>query len=363
MEINKNFWREKKVFITGHTGFKGAWLSMWLRLLGANVAGFALPPSTTPNLFSVLSLKEDISSVFGDIRDFDLVKNYIKKFDPEIIIHMAAQAIVRQSYQYPIDTFTVNAIGTAHVLEAARYTDSLKAIVCVTSDKCYDNKEWLWKYRETDSLGGWDPYSASKGCAEIIIASYRNSFFNRDNYEKHGVAVGSVRAGNVIGGGDWGQDRLIPDIMRAFSENERVVIRNPYSIRPWQYILDLLSGYLILAERLYEDGKNYMEAWNFGPNENEEITVRDMVQLICKMWGNDAQWELDKSNVDYPHEAFTLKLDSSKSRTRLGWAPKLSLDSSLKCVVEWYREFYSGVTSMREATEKQISNFERHSSI
>ncbi len=360
MEINKNFWKGKKVFITGHTGFKGAWLSMWLQSLGATVAGFALPPSTDPNLFSALNLKEVMQSVFGDIRDLDLLKSQIKKFDPDIIIHMAAQAIVRQSYQNPVETFAVNAIGTAHILEAVRYTDNTKAVVCVTSDKCYDNKEWYWKYRENDSLGGWDPYSASKGCAEVIISSYRDSFFNRENYTKHGVAVASVRAGNVIGGGDWGQDRLIPDIMRAFSADERVVIRNPLSIRPWQYILDLLSGYLLLAERLYENGADYMEAWNFGPNDNDEKTVQDIVTLISKMWGERAHWELDRDTADHLHEAYILKLDSSKSRNRLGWAPKFSLEHSLEFVVDWYKQFYSNNTLIREITENQISSFERH---
>ncbi len=360
MDINKKFWTGKKVFVTGHTGFKGAWLSFWLRSLGSTVKGFALPPPTDQNLFAVLNLESNVQSVFGDIRDLDLLKNHIRKFDPDVVIHMAAQAIVRESYQNPVDTFQVNAIGTAHLLEAVRYTNNTKAVICVTSDKCYENREWPWKYRENDPMGGWDPYSASKGCSELVISSYRNSFFNNEHYAKHGVAVASVRAGNVIGGGDWGQDRLIPDIMRAFSQNERVIIRNPSAIRPWQYILDLLSGYLLLAERLYEDGPNYMEAWNFGPNDNEEKTVKEIVQLISKLWGNGAYRELDPNSTSHPHEAFTLKLDSSKSRSRLGWMPKFTLEHSLECIVDWYKQYYSGENSMKELSEKHITAFETH---
>ncbi len=360
MGLNKDFWKGKKVFITGHTGFKGAWLSAWLQSMGASISGFALPPSTNPNLFSLLNLDSDMQYVFGDIRDLHLLKEQLKKFDPDIVIHMAAQAIVRESYQNPVETFEVNAIGTAHLLEAVRYTENTKAVVCVTSDKCYDNKEWPWRYRESDSMGGWDPYSASKGCSELIISSYRNSFFNKEEFNKHGVAVASVRAGNVIGGGDWGQDRLIPDIMRAFSENEKVIIRNPSATRPWQYVLDLLSGYLLLAERLYTDGPGYMEAWNFGPNDNDEKTVLEIVKHVSKLWGDNARWELDKNAASNPHEAFTLKLDSSKSRSKLGWTPRLTLEHSLEFIVDWYRHYYSNRETMRNFTEEQISSFEKY---
>jgi CDP-glucose 4,6-dehydratase len=358
MEINKNFWREKKVFLTGHTGFKGAWLAKWLRLLGSDVTGFALPPSTDPSLFEVLNLESDMRSVFGDIRDLDLLKSHIRKSDPDLIIHMAAQAIVRESYQNPVETFHVNALGTVHLLESLRYTNNTKSVICVTSDKCYENREWLWKYRENDPMGGWDPYSASKGCSELIISSYRSSFFNKEDYHKHGIAVASVRAGNVIGGGDWGQDRLIPDIMRAFSNQEDVVIRNPSAIRPWQYVLDLLSGYLMLAERLYEDGPHHMEAWNFGPNDSDEKTVGEIVKLISTLWGNGANWRLDPDAAMQPHEAFTLKLDSSKARNRLRWLPKLTIDDSLTYIVDWYKQYYSDRPSINSLTEKYIASYE-----
>lgn len=362
MGINKDFWQGKKVFITGHTGFKGAWLCKWLMGMKADVSGFSLPPATNPNLFSLLNLDSQMHHMLGDIRDLKLLKERITEVDPDIVIHMAAQAIVRESYQNPIETFEVNAIGTAHLLETIRYTRNTKAVVCVTSDKCYDNREWPWKYRETDSMGGWDPYSASKGCSELIISSYRNSFFNKKELDKHGIAIASVRAGNVIGGGDWGQDRLIPDIMRAFSDGKSVVIRNPLATRPWQYVLDLLSGYLTLAERLYSAGSEYMEAWNFGPNDNDEKPVREIVAFITRLWGNNAKWELDKDIASNPHEAYSLKLDSSKSRSRLGWAPKLTLEKSLKFVVDWYKHYYSSRESMQDFTEAQISLFENYRS-
>jgi len=362
MVIHKDFWQGKKVLITGHTGFKGAWLCKWLIGMKADVSGLSLPPATNPNLFSLLNLDSQMHHMLGDIRDLKLLKERIKEIDPDIVIHMAAQAIVRESYQNPIETFEVNAIGTAHLLEAIRYTRNIKAVVCVTSDKCYDNREWPWKYRETDSMGGWDPYSASKGCAELIISSYRNSFFNKKEFDKHGIAIASVRAGNVIGGGDWGQDRLIPDIMRAFSGGKSVVIRNPLATRPWQYVLDLLSGYLTLAERLYSAGSEYMEAWNFGPNDTDEKTVREIVAYITRLWGKNATWELDKEAAKNPHEAYSLKLDSSKSRSRLGWAPKLTLEKSLEFVVDWYKHYYSSRESMQDFTEDQISLFENYRS-
>ena len=360
MEISRKFWRGKKVFVTGHTGFKGAWLSALLLSMGSTVKGFALAPPTDPSLFAALDLDADMQSVSGDIRNLDLLKSHLDTFEPDIVIHMAAQAIVRESYQNPVDTFQVNAMGTAHVLEAVRYLNNAKAVICVTSDKCYENREWPWKYRENDSMGGWDPYSASKGCSELVVASYRNSFFNKERYNHHGVAIASVRAGNVIGGGDWGQDRLIPDIMKAFSQNESVIIRNPFAIRPWQFVLDLLSGYLLLAQRLFEDGSNYMEAWNFGPNDSDERSVRDIVQLAVDLWGNGACWKSDANAAANPHEAFTLKLDSGKSRSRLGWMPKLDIENSLAYVVDWYKHYYSNSTSMKHYTEQQIGCFEKH---
>jgi CDP-glucose 4,6-dehydratase len=359
MVLNKDFWEGKKIFLTGHTGFKGAWLSILLRLLGAHVSGFSLPPATKPNLFSVLHLESDIDSFYGDIRNPELLKSRLIESDPDIVIHMAAQAIVRESYENPIETYAVNVLGTAHLLEAVRSSNKKRAVICVTSDKCYENREWPYKYRENDPMGGWDPYSASKGCSELVISSYRNSFFNNEQYGKHGVALASVRAGNVIGGGDWGRDRLIPDIMRAFSGKKSVIIRNPAAVRPWQFVLDLLSGYLILAERLYEQGQEFTGAWNFGPNDNDERNVRSIVERISEIWGDGAHWESDPESTKQPHEAFTLKLDSSKSRSKLGWLPSCTIDEVLEYVVDWYKNYYSSRTEMRTFTEEQISLFER----
>jgi CDP-glucose 4,6-dehydratase len=359
MVLNKDFWEGKKIFLTGHTGFKGAWLSILLRLLGAHVYGFSLPPATKPNLFSVLNLDSDIDSFYGDIRNPELLKSKLIESDPDIVIHMAAQAIVRESYENPIETYAVNVLGTAHLLEAVRSSNKKRAVICVTSDKCYENREWPYKYRENDPMGGWDPYSASKGCSELVISSYRNAFFNNEQYDKHGVALASVRAGNVIGGGDWGRDRLIPDIMRAFSEKKSVIIRNPAAVRPWQFVLDLLSGYLILAERLYEQGPEFTGAWNFGPSDSDERNVRSIVERVSEIWGDDALWELDPESTEQPHEAFTLKLDSSKSRSKLGWVPSCTIDEVLEYVVDWYKNYYSNRTEMRTFTEEQISLFER----
>jgi CDP-glucose 4,6-dehydratase len=265
MGLNRNFWRRKRVLLTGHTGFKGTWLALWLHRLGAEVAGIALPPATNPNLFDHINLSKDITSRFIDIRNLSLLQKEFEKSEPEIVFHLAAQAIVRSSYTNPIETFETNVIGTANVLEALRGVKSVRAIICVTSDKCYENREWHWKYRENDPMGGWDPYSSSKGCAELVIASYRNSFFNNERYREHGVGLASVRAGNVVGGGDWGTDRLIPDIMTAFSQRNDVVIRNPSAVRPWQFVLDLLYGYMLLAEKLYEKRFGFRRSMEFRP--------------------------------------------------------------------------------------------------
>jgi CDP-glucose 4,6-dehydratase len=355
MEINKNFWRGKKIFLTGHTGFKGTWLSAWLKLLGAQVIGYSLPPDTNPNMFELIQKDLEIESIFGDVRDLELVKMQIRHHKPDIVIHLAAQSIVRQSYQYPIDTFQVNVIGTANVLEAVRYVEGIRAVVCITSDKCYENREWLWKYRENDPMGGWDPYSASKGCSELVISSFRNSFFHNHQYDKHGVAVASARAGNVVGGGDWGTDRLIPDIVRAYSENKNVIIRNPNSIRPWQHVLDLLKGYMLLTERLFEKGPDFAEAWNFGPSDSDELTVLGMVKNIAEMWGDGVSWSIETQ--DGHHEATMLKLDSSKARSRLGWVPQLSITDALDLLVQWYRNYYHNLESVYLFTEKQILSY------
>lgn len=357
MGLNKHFWNNKKVLITGHTGFKGSWLTYWLLKMGAKIKGISLPPSTDPNMYNLVFTNLDLESVFGDIRDLDFLQREIKKFEPDIIIHMAALTIVRESYENPIETFQTNIIGTANILEVARRLKNIRAVLCITSDKCYENKEWHWKYREVDPMGGWDPYSASKGGAELIVSSYRRSFFPREKYSSHGVAIATARAGNVIGGGDWSRDRLIPDCVRAFSNQEEVIIRNPDAIRPWQYILDLLHGYLLLAENLYIEGNKFIGPWNFGPDDEDEKSVKFILEYLTSHWGNGVSWKLDES--PNPHEALYLKLDSSKARYELKWAPKLGLEGVLDFVIEWYQAHYNGAHSVREVTDRQIQNFEK----
>lgn len=353
MGLNRTFWRGKKVFITGHTGLKGSWLSYWLVDLGAEVKGFALKPDMSPNLYGTLSLGSLMDSVFGDIRDIEHLKREIREFKPDIIFHLAAQAIVRTSYDDPIETFETNVMGTANLLESVRSVQSVKSIISVTSDKCYENREWDWKYRESDPMGGWDPYSSSKGCAELVTASFRRSFFRNDHSIKPGIAT--ARAGNVIGGGDWSKDRLIPDIMRSFSERKPVIIRNPSAVRPWQYILDLLLGYMVLAERLYKQPEEYSEAWNFGPAESDEQSVEFITNRMVETWGEGARWQLDESTN--PHEANYLKLDSSKSRMQLGWSTQMSLTQSLDSLTLWYKNYFDGM-NMTEFTKSQIREFE-----
>ena len=271
--MNPSFWRSKKVFFSGHTGFKGSWLCLWLQQLGAEVTGYALAPPTSPSLFEVAHVAQGMKSLCGDIRDGAALAKAMREAVPDIVIHMAAQPLVRRSYLDPVETYSANVMGTVHLLEAVRQTQSVRAVVNVTSDKCYENKEWVWGYRESDPMGGFDPYSNSKGCAELVTAAYRNSFFNPAKYSEHHVALASVRAGNVIGGGDWAEDRLIPDILAAFEKSQPVVIRNPHAIRPWQHVLEPLAGYLQLAQKLYEDGATYAEGWNFGPNDEDAQPV------------------------------------------------------------------------------------------
>lgn len=355
MEINKKFWSGKRVFITGHTGFKGSWLAYWLADLGAEVKGYALEPDMSPNLYGTLSLGSLMDSVFGDIRDIEHLKREIREFKPDILFHMAAQAIVRTSYSDPIGTFETNVMGTANLLESARSVQSVKSIISVTSDKCYENREWDWKYRESDPMGGWDPYSSSKGCAELVTASYRRSFFHGNNEDSVKLGIATARAGNVIGGGDWSKDRLIPDIMRSFSERKPVIIRNPSAVRPWQYILDILHGYMMLAESLYKDPDKYSEAWNFGPAESDEQSVEFITNRMVETWGEGARWQLDESAN--PHEANYLKLDSSKSRMKLGWSTQMSLTESLDSLTLWYKNYFDGF-DMSEFTESQIRKYE-----
>jgi len=353
--MDKQFWNGKKVLITGHTGFKGSWLSLWLQHLGANVSGFSLPSPTKPSLFEVANVAANMYSITGDVRDLEHLKMGISDRRPEIIIHMAAQSLVRYSYANPVETYSTNVMGTVNVLEAIRFSENVRVVIIVTSDKCYKNNEWLWGYRENDPMGGQDPYSSSKGCAELITSSYINSYFSKEDYGSHGVAVASVRAGNVIGGGDWAKDRLIPDIMSAVKESQPVVIRNPNSMRPWQHVLEPLNGYLILAKKLWESGPSHVGAWNFGPNDDEAKPVLWIVERILKMWGNGTKWKLDEGA--HPHESNYLTLDSTKARRLLGWSPKLRLHTALEWIVDWYLNHQQN-SNMRHFSEAEIKRFE-----
>ena len=353
--MNRAFWKGKKVLITGHTGFKGSWLSIWLQANGAYVIGFSLPPPTKPSLFEAARVVEGMTSINGDIRDLDHIRAVLGEHQPEIVIHMAAQSLVRYSYVNPVETYATNVIGTVNVLEAVRQSNSVRVVVIITSDKCYENNEWHWGYRENDPMGGCDPYSSSKGCAELVASAYRSSYFSKTNNPTPNVAVATTRAGNVFGGGDWGADRLIPDIMKAFLENRPAVIRYPHAIRPWQYVLEPLRGYLILAERLWIEGTKFAEAWNFGSNEEDARPVSWIADHLTSLWGKGARWELDSAH--HPHEATYLKLDCSKARSLLGWVPKLDLSTALKWIVEWYSTYQQG-KDMRHVTEAEISRYE-----
>lgn len=331
--VSPEFWKDKRVFLTGHTGFKGSWLSLWLQDMGAVVKGFSLSPYTTPNLFEVADVEEGMESEIGDIRSLEAITKSMTTFNPDILIHMAAQPLVRLSYIEPVETYATNVMGTIHVLEAARKCKKLKSIVAITTDKCYENKEWPWGYRENEPMGGHDPYSSSKGCCELLIASYRNSFFNTADTP----ALASVRAGNVIGGGDWSDDRLIPDILKAFEKLEPVVVRNPLSTRPWQHVLEPLSGYLVLAEELYTNGDDFAGGWNFGPKDEDCQSVEKILNTMIKTWGTGASWQMDTNSN--PHEAGFLKLDCSKAGQQLKWFPKWNLEFTLKSIVNWHKEW------------------------
>jgi CDP-glucose 4,6-dehydratase len=351
-KVNIDFWKSKRVFLTGHTGFKGSWMSLWLQSMGAIVKGYSLEAKTKPNLFAEASVGENMESEIGDIRDLNQISKSMLDFNPDILIHMAAQPLVRLSYQEPVDTYTTNVIGTVNVLEAARKCENLKAIISVTTDKCYENREWDWAYRENEPMGGHDPYSSSKGCAELVTSAYRRSFFNSEN----SASLASARAGNVIGGGDWSNDRLIPDILRAFEKSEPVVIRNPLSTRPWQHVLEPISGYLVLAENLYNKGDEFAEGWNFGPKEEGCKSVHWILETMIKQWGDGANWELDKNNN--PHEAGFLKLDCSKAANRLKWQPKWELAESLALIVDWHLDWNAGV-NMKIKCLQEIVNYSK----
>ena len=336
--MNVEFWKDKRVFITGHTGFKGAWLSLWLQSLGAKVIGFALNPPSKTNLYEVAKVGSGMQSIYGDLRDAALLQKTLLESKPDIVFHLAAQALVLHSYQYQVETFSTNVMGTVNLLEALRKSTTVKAAVIVTSDKCYDNKEWHWGYRENDPMGGFDPYSSSKGCAELVTESYRNSFFNPQKYHEHGVAIASARAGNVIGGGDWAEDRLIPDLVKAFSNGEPVKLRNPASVRPWQHVLEPLNAYMLLAERLYDEGNSYAEAWNFGPNEVDTKSTGWLVERLASNWGGNTSY-LIQHDENAVHEALYLRLDCSKARSKLGWYPVWSIEDAVVNVTDWYQAY------------------------
>lgn len=332
-----NIYQSKRVLITGHTGFKGSWLALWLARTGAKITGYSLQPPTAPNHFQLLDM--GIHSILGDVRDSDKLKQVFKEQQPEIIFHLAAQAIVRLSYNDPVETLSTNIMGTINVLEAARESAAVRAIVNITTDKCYENREWVWGYRENDPLGGYDPYSASKGCSELVTNCWRNSFFNPKDYgSTHQTLLASARAGNVIGGGDWAVDRLIPDMMRAIDQNEKVKIRNPQATRPWQHVLEPLSGYLLLGQKLLEDRKEFADAWNFGPSEDGNATVGEIAEQVKKAWPK-IDYEIQRS-PDQPHEAGMLRLDCSKARTKLQWAPVWDGKTAIEMTAKWYRAFY-----------------------
>lgn len=352
--ITAEFWSGKRVFLTGHTGFKGSWLSIWLHALGAEVTGYALEPPTVPSLYELAGVGELVTSVIADVRDLERLRAEMLRAAPEIVIHMAAQPLVRDSYKIPVETYATNVMGTVHLLEAVRQSPTVRGVVNVTTDKVYENREWVWGYRENEPMGGYDPYSNSKGCSELVTAAYRSSYFNPRDYERHGVAVATARAGNVIGGGDWAGDRLVPDIVRAILAGEPVRIRNPHAIRPWQHVLEPLSGYLLLAQRLFEEGAEYAQGWNFGPPEEDARPVEWLVQRLCAGWGDGARYEMDRG--EHPHEAHYLKLDCSKARGELGWHPRWNLETALSSIVDWTR-VYLEKGDLRAECLRQIRSY------
>ena len=348
--IRREFWAGKRVFVTGHTGFKGSWLALWLASLGARVAGYALQPATNPSLWQLVEANAGISSTIADIRDPAALAKAFESLRPEIVLHLAAQSLVRPSYEDPVGTYATNVMGTVHVLEATRRAPGVRVVVNVTSDKCYENLETGQAYRESDPMGGRDPYSSSKGCAELVTTAYRASFLRAAG----APALASARAGNVIGGGDWAADRIVPDTVRAAVTGQPVRVRNPRAIRPWQHVLEPLSGYLRLAERLWEAPGEHAEGWNFGPNEDDAVPVEAIVSTATRLWGPPARWEADPG--PHPHEAHFLKLDSSKARTRLGWRPRLRLETALEWTVEWYKAQAQGADA-KALTLAQIARY------
>lgn len=353
--VDSSFWKDKKVFVTGHTGFKGSWLCLWLNLLEADVTGYALQPPTQPSLFELGKIDQLVQSIIGDVRNGVELNQAMVKTQPEIVIHLAAQPLVRDSYENPSGTYAINVMGTVNLFEAVRVCKSVRAVVNVTTDKCYENKEWLWGYRENEPLGGYDPYSSSKACSEMVTAAYRSSFFNPEHHDVHKVSLASARAGNVIGGGDWAKDRLIPDCIKSLTNKEPILIRNPNAVRPWQHVLESLSGYLILCEKQYDASRDYAEGWNFGPDEKDAKTVEYIVNRMCSLWGNGAKYIIDDGQ--HPHEAHYLKLDCTKAKNILGWQPRWSLDTALEKIVEWYRSYLADPKTVQAISLKQIKDY------
>jgi CDP-glucose 4,6-dehydratase len=355
--VDPDFWKGRNVFITGHTGFKGAWLCLWLTKMGAVVTGYALLPPTVPSLYELCRVDELITSVTADVRDLSSLKIAMTAAQPEVVIHMAAQPLVRDSYQMPVETYAINVMGTVHLLEAVRHCSSVRAVVNVTTDKCYENREWVWGYRENEPMGGYDPYSSSKACSELITAAYRHSFFTSSG--PHTLtsmpAVASARAGNVIGGGDWGKDRLVPDCIRAFLKGEPVHLRNPHAIRPWQHVLEPLSGYLLLAQRLVQEGARFADAWNFGPDDQDARNVEWVVARLCEKWGSNASFTIDGGV--HPHEATYLKLDCSKARNLLNWRPRWNLDTAIDAIIQFTKAYQNGM-NLRKVCLDQIEQYE-----
>lgn len=353
--LNRSFWKRRKVFLTGHTGFKGSWLALWLSAMKADITGYALAPPTQPNLFEQAEVGRVTRTIEGDIRDFNSLKSALAESRPDVVIHLAAQSVVRRGYSDPIETYSSNVMGTVHLLEALRQLKRPCAVVNVTSDKCYENREWVWGYRESDPMGGRDPYSSSKGCAELVASAYRDSFFSASCIEGRGIALASARAGNAVGGGDWTSDQLIPDLMRAFIAGKSCLIRNPAAVRPWQFVLEPLRGYLMLAERLFENGSRFASGWNFGPAESDTHPVSWIADELAKSWGEGASWSRDPAF--HQHEAHFLKLEISKGRDALNWRPALPLQQALQWIVEWYRAFRTG-EDLSLLTRRQIERYE-----
>lgn len=339
--IFNRIYEGKKILITGHTGFKGSWLSIWLESLGAEVIGYALPAATQPSMFAAAGIAAHITSIEGDVRDVEHLEQVMEKYKPDMVFHLAAQPLVRLSYEFPRLTYETNIMGTVNLLEAVRKSDSVRVCTVITSDKCYENKEWLYAYRENDALGGYDPYSSSKAGTELVVGAYQQSYFNPNDYERHKVALASVRAGNVIGGGDWAADRIVPDAVRALADNQPISVRNPGAVRPWQHVLEPLSGYLWLAALMWEQGARYSSAWNFGPNNIDNLTVGQLIDNIIKYWGSGEWQDASGNNGRQLHEANVLRLDCTKAQSLLGWSPVYGVDEAIQATVEWYKDYYS----------------------